>query len=59
MLDQFEKVRLTIDTTAQNIGANTKFSLEVKPQAGAILPVYGHHSASYRHWCNDPGVRQS
>jgi archaeal flagellin FlaB len=39
MLEQFEKVRLTIDTTAQNIGVNTKFSLEVKPQAGAILPV--------------------
>jgi len=39
MLEQFEKVRLTIDTTAQNIGVNTRFSLEVKPQAGAILPV--------------------
>jgi archaellin len=38
MLDQFEKVRLTI-TTPAGVIANTKFTLEVKPQAGAILPV--------------------
>ena len=39
MLDQFEKVRIDIDTTAMALGTNTQFTLEVKPAAGAILPI--------------------
>ena len=39
MLDQFEKVRINIDTAAMTLGTNTQFTLEIKPPAGAILPI--------------------
>ncbi|WP_424357513.1 archaellin/type IV pilin N-terminal domain-containing protein [Methanocella sp. MCL-LM] len=40
MLEEFEKVRLDITVPGSyNLGINTQFTLEVKPAAGAILPI--------------------
>ncbi|WP_424357510.1 archaellin/type IV pilin N-terminal domain-containing protein [Methanocella sp. MCL-LM] len=40
MLEEFEKVRLDITIPGTyNLVANTQFTIEVKPAAGAILPI--------------------
>jgi flagellin FlaB len=40
LLEKFEKVQMNINFTSdEQVGPNTKISLEVKPSTGAILPI--------------------
>lgn len=39
MLDKFESVQIKIDATSLNIGPNARFTVEVKPDIGAALPI--------------------
>ncbi|MDV4343500.1 flagellin [Methanoculleus sp. YWC-01] len=39
MLDKFEMVKITISTGLPNIGTNDRFTVEVKPDIGAALPI--------------------
>ncbi len=39
MLDKFESVKITISTGLPDIGPNARFTVEVKPDIGAALPI--------------------
>ena len=40
MLEEFEKVKIDVTVPdSYNLGPNTQFTLEIKPAAGAILPI--------------------
>ena len=39
MLDKFESVKITINSGLPSIGPNARFTVEVKPDIGAALPI--------------------
>ena len=39
MLDKFEMVKITISSSLPEIGPNARFTVEVKPDIGAALPI--------------------